>query len=547
MTLEIDTLSALTAWRAALGPEYVADDDATRARYGRTTQCTAPEPLCVLYPGSTEDVCAAVRIASQYGISVYPLSCGKNWGYGDACAPARSAAILDLTRMNRILEVNQELAYAVIEPGVTQRQLSEYLRAHHPSLWMDCTGAGGAASFVGNTLDRGFGHTRYGDHFSSTCGMEVVLADGRVLRTGYGHYPNARAERVYRYGVGPFLDGLFCQSNYGIVTQIGMWLQPAPEAFTFFAISVKERAHLGELVDRLRPLRLAGILPTAVHIGNDLRVLSGQGRYPWQEAGGKTPLPEDVRRRFREARGIGAWNAAGALQGSRAEVRAARRALKRAVGGLGRLVFVGEKLLTIGEWGVSLLERFGLGAKLRGQLEAMKPVYGLLRGEPTEEPLLGAQWRLRNPVSEEPVDPLDAGCGLFWISPVLPMTGRDALAVMDITEPIFMEEGFEALATFTLINERSMIGILNIAFDKSVAEETVRAERCYHRLVEALMQAGYVPYRTGLEGMPKLRDANDVFWQVAEAIKRALDPQDLIARGRYLAPLTPSASPRPGD
>ena len=101
--------------------------------------------------------------------------------------------------------------------------------------------------------------------------MEVVLADGRVLNTGFGHYPDAKAARVYRYGLGPFLDGLFSQSNYGIVTKIGLWLLPEPEVFNFYYFKVSSREGLAELIDQIRPLRMAGILRTAIHIGNDYR------------------------------------------------------------------------------------------------------------------------------------------------------------------------------------------------------------------------------------------------------------------------------------
>src|SRR5690606_31871754 len=106
------------------------------------------------------------------------------------------------------------------------------------------------------TLDRGFGHTPYGDHFASTCGMEVVLADGRVLRTGYGHYDGAKAAWAYRYGVGPVLDGLFSQSSLGIVTRIGLWLMPEPEAFAGFFVRAERDEDLAGLIDALRPLRL---------------------------------------------------------------------------------------------------------------------------------------------------------------------------------------------------------------------------------------------------------------------------------------------------
>lgn len=522
-----------------LGAENVAADDATRDRYARTTQDTGTRPLCVLYPRSTTDVQAAMRIAAQHAIAVYPISRGCNWGYGDACAPTDGAAIMDLSRMNRIVEVNTELAYAVIEPGVTQQQLYDHLREQKTGLWLDCTGAGCGASLVGNTLDRGFGHTRYGDHVLSACGMEIVLADGRVLNTGFGHYDGAKAAQVYRYGVGPALDGLFSQSNLGIVTRIGLWLMPEPEAFRFFFIKLDRDADLEILINRLRPLRMQGVLTSAVHIGNDLRIISATGRYPWAQTAGKTPLPDDIRTRLAREAGVGAWNAGGSLTGSKDHVRASSRMLREAVKELARVVFVDDRKLALGETAANLLRIMGKGEKLGRQIQALRHNYGLLKGIPADEPLLGAQWRLRNPPEGGTCNPLDAGCGLMWISPVVPMTGRDARAVLSIVEPLFDEFGFELLATFTLINERAMIAILNVAFDKSNAEETARASACYEAALDAIIHAGYYPYRVGLRGLAKIHRSGDIFWDVAAAIKRAIDPEGIIAPGRYI----PSTDP----
>jgi 4-cresol dehydrogenase (hydroxylating) len=529
--------AAIRDWVNVLGSGAVVADESTLGRHARTTEVQGTRPCCILYPRSREEVQALVRVAAQHRVVVYPISRGKNWGYGDACAPTDGAAIVDLSRMNRIIEVNPELAYAVIEPGVTQGQLYTYLKEHNIGLQMDCTGAGLDASLVGNTLDRGFGHTRYGDHFLTTCGMEVVLADGHLIETGFGHYAGAQAARVYRYGLGPSLDGLFCQSNLGIVTKIGLWLMPKPETATFFYVTVERREDLAPLVDRLRPLRMAGILPTAVHIGNDLRMLSARGRYPWAEAAGKTPLPEDVRRRLRAAAQIGAWNAGGALLGTSGHVRASRKAVRRALGGLGTLGFVSDTKLALGEKAVRALNRLGLARGLAEKIDTLKPVYGLLKGVPTNEPVLGAQWRLRRPPMEGTLDPLELGCGLMWLSPVVPMVGSAAMSLMNLVEPVFLRHGFDPLATFTLINERAMIAILNVCFDKADPDETAQAGACYDALFEAVASAGFLPYRVGLRGMPKLRRTPDTFWQVATKIKRALDPQDIIARGRYIAPL----------
>lgn len=535
--------AAIEAWAAVVGEANVRTDAETLDRYARTTQDTAPRPACILFPETTGEVQEIVRVAGEKGVVVYPISRGRNWGYGDACAPTPGAAIVDLSRMNRILEVNTELAYAVIEPGVTQGQLYAHLRDNNTGLWMDSTGAGPESSLVGNTLDRGFGHTRYGDHFETCCGMEVVLADGRVLETGFGHFANAKAGRVYRYGVGPFLDGIFCQSNLGIVTKIGLWLMPEPEEFCFFFCTVAEDEGLERLIDALRPFRLRRMLDSAIHIGNDLRVLSSKIHFPWEDAGETGALAERFRRKLRGKHGIGEWSVGGALTGSRGHVRHMRRLIRRSLGPLGKLVFVNDAKLGLGERVAGVAARLGM-PKLSEQLAALRPVYDQMKGAPADESVHGTQWRLRQPPDHEsdPKDPLESGCGLMWFSPVVPMTGRDARRVLNLIKPVLAEHDFDLLATFTLLNERSMIGILNVAFDKSVPEETARAMACYDAAMKVLIQDGYVPYRTGLRGMEKIRDRDDVFWQVARDIKRALDPQDIISRGRYVPPLDEAGS-----
>src|SRR5690606_25558862 len=212
--------------KPVLGEDALRVDDQTVERYSRSTAGEPTLPAGIVYPRSTEEVQAVVRAANEHHVALHAFSREKNWGYGDARPPSPGQVIVDLSRMNRILEVNTQLAYARLEPGVSQGQLFDYLREHRIPLWMDATGAGRDASVVGNTLDRGFGHTRYGDHFLTACGMEVVLADGRVMHTTSRGIANAKSAAVYRYGVGPFLDGLFAQSNFGIVTQLTLWLMP---------------------------------------------------------------------------------------------------------------------------------------------------------------------------------------------------------------------------------------------------------------------------------------------------------------------------------
>ncbi len=535
-----DTFSrALDELRAVVGKDFVQTSFAHREYRARTTLPTGTSPRAIVQPASTQEVQAVVKIAANFKLPLHPISGGKNWGYGDACAATSGQILLDLKRMNRIVEVHADLGYAIIEPGVTQGQLADYIDDHKLPFMPDATGAGPSASIVGNTLERGFGHTPHGDRFLHTCGMEIVLADGRVLKTGFGHFQNAQAASVYKWGVGPYLDGIFTQSNLGIVTQMTFWLLPRPECFKAFFFSVKNPEDLGELVEALRPLRMRGTLTTPIHIGNDLRVISMTQSYPWTEMNGQTPLNSDVRTQLRARHGVSAWTGSGALYGSKAEVAAAESEVKKAlrrVKGLKILVFLDDRRLAWARRIVKGLTAIGVGGSLARLLNKAELGFELLRGKSPDNCVQCGLWRVRNAAPESAArsaDPLDHNAGFLWLSPVLPMTRDHIDRINTLLEPLFNRYGFDYLATFSMVTARSLCAVTTIAFDKSVAEERRRAAACHAEALDALIAAGYIPYRMGNSGMDKLGQSSSVFFDVTARIKSALDPQSIISPGHY--------------
>ncbi|MDB5933879.1 MAG: FAD-linked oxidase [Massilia sp.] len=527
----------LRAMRDVVGADHVRDDAATLERYARSTSSRSTMPLAVVSAGARAEVVALVDLARRHQVPLYPVSTGKNWGYGDACAVTDGQVVLELSRMNRIIQVDPQLAYAVIEPGVTQQQLSDYLRTHKIDLWTDCTGAGPDTSFLGNILERGFGHSPYGNRLQHIAGLQVVLASGEVLDTGFGHYPNARATHLFPYGVGPFLDGLFTQSNFGVVTQVGIWLMPKAECVNHFICTVPGHDDIGPVVDALRPLRLDGTLRSIVHIGNDLRVISGGRAFPREQAGDQAPLPDGLRRTLRDKAGAGAWTVSGALYGSRAQVAAARAALRQALRGTAATsTFLTEEKLRFGSRLARLLGYCGLGGRLRAKVAMGEALFAMNRGVPNGRFLAGAYWRRRGGLPAEfpqQANPAADNCGLLWVSPILPMRGADALALHAMVAPIFEAHGFDLFVTFSMINERSLGGVITVAYDKEDPAEVERAKQCYRALFDTVMRAGYIPYRVGIQSMAGLDPHGDVFWKVVSRIKRALDPDGIIAPGRY--------------
>lgn len=526
--------------RDVVGVEQVRDDDITLERYARSTSSRSTRALAVVTPCNAGQVAELVKVARRHKTPLYPISTGKNWGYGDACPVTDGQVIVELSRMNRIITVDPTLAYAVIEPGVTQQQLSDYLVEHKLDFWIDCTGAGPDTSFMGNILERGFGHSPYGNRLQHVAGMQVVLASGDVLNTGFGHYPNAKATHLFPYGVGPFLDGLFTQSNFGIVTRIGIWLMPKAECLNHFFCTVDRHEDIGPVVDALRPLRMNGTLRSILHIGNDLRVISGGTVYPRERVGNDLPLPEGVRAAMREGAGVGAWTVSGAIYGTDRQVSAARHALKRALKGTAaKTTILTEGKLRMGAMLAKLLGASAPGKRLRARVDLGESLFAMNRGVPNGRFLAGAYWRRRGGLPSgfpKQANPALDNCGLLWVSPILPLRGADMLALHALVEPVFQEYRFDLFVTFSMINERSLGGVITVAYDKDDEQEVARAKACYKAVFDLCMEAGYVPYRVGNQSMAQLDPHSDVFWATVRQLKAALDPDGLISPGRYAPP-----------
>jgi len=547
---DADCTEVLRALAAVVGAPHLLADAATLERYARSTAARPVRPLAVARPADVAQVAQLLRIASEHRLAVYPISTGKNWGYGDACAVGAGQLIVDLSRMNRIVQVDAELAYAVIEPGVTQRQLSDFLREHGYPLWADCTGAGPDTSYIGNIMERGFGHSPYGNRLQHVAGMQVVLANGELLETGFGHYRQARAAHLFPYGVGPFLDGLFTQSNMGIVTRLGIWLMPQAACINHFLCSVPAHGDIAAVVDALRPLRLDGTLRSILHIGNDLRVLSGGTVFPQgalaneafpNAATGDAGAPAGARLppalRAQLCAGLGAWTVSGALYGSAAQVALARKAVRGALRGTrGQARFVSERSLRLGALAGRLLGASAAGRRLRARVALGASLFEMNRGVPNGRFLAGAYWRRRGGLPAgfpEGADPARDGCGLLWVSPVLPLRGEDLLAVYALAEAQFERFGFDLFATFSMVNERALGGVLTLAYDRDDPQEAARARACHDAVFAQLFEAGYIPYRAGNHAMAALDPAGDSYWRTVAALKGALDPHGILAPGRY--------------
>jgi 4-cresol dehydrogenase (hydroxylating) len=351
------------------------------------------------------------------------------------------------------------------------------------------------------------------------------------VETGFARFPSAQAAPVYNWGVGPALDGIFSQSNFGIVTRMTIWLMPRPEYFQAYYFRCEEADGLKAAIDALRPLRLDGTIRSASHIANDYKVVSALRQYPWQETGGQTPLNGSVMAQLRNQLKIGAWNGSGALYGTRRQVKEARRLLRKALHGKAqRLQFLDDRKLRLATMFAKPYQWIS-GWNLDRMLAVLKPVYGLMKGIPTEHPLSSTYWRKRF-APPEAMDPDRDKCGLLWCSPVVANDGDAASHVTELVTGHVLAHGFEPAISLTMITGRALACIISLAYDREIAGEDDRAMACYRDLVAVLAGHGYYSYRMPVGMMSGMEGG--AYCDLLEGIKKALDPQGILAPGRYV-------------
>ena len=168
--------SNLAAFVRIVGPEHVVVEPDALAAAERATFATSARIAAIVRPADRDEVQQCVRAANELGVPLYPISRGKNWGLGSRVPTLSGAVLLDLGRLDRIVDYDESMAHVTVEPGVTFRQLTNFLQEQGSSLLMDGIGGPADASIIGNTVERGHGMGPWADRFSNVCGAEVVLS-----------------------------------------------------------------------------------------------------------------------------------------------------------------------------------------------------------------------------------------------------------------------------------------------------------------------------------------------------------------------------------
>jgi 4-cresol dehydrogenase (hydroxylating) len=500
---------ALRQFEAVVGKEWVfsSDEDVDLYRDSYSPFWHEPEervPSAAVAPDAVEQVQQIVRIAGKYKIPLWTISTGKNLGYGGSRRTPSGTVVLDLKRMNRIIEVNDKNHYALVEPGVSYFDLYRHIQERGLKVWIDPPDPGWG-SLIGNALERGGGYTPMRDHFDCHCGMEVVLANGDVVRTGMGALPNARTWQQYKYGFGPAVDGIFSQSNFGVVTKMGFWLLPEPEAYFSGTVMVPKEDDIHALVEIFARLLNSGVVQGTTSVLKTVDFGPPDPQLAAVRVGASTSDLE----RYVAQKGLGYWTL--------------------------DLPFYGPSKVIAAQW-EHAKEQFSWipGVQFR---DGASYTFPLTREAIEKIPEPRSAW---NPEPHHVCDRRSVQPGPYVVFADHPDDRcRGARSDQGVRAGLSRSRIADRRASWSadlVVSSREPSSSSTSFLSSTISRRTVRNREIFRRLIKAAAEHGWGEYRTHTAFMDDIAEAysynNHALRRLHETLKDALDPDGILAPGK---------------
>jgi FAD/FMN-containing dehydrogenase len=474
--------------------KIVGGENVTASRpdlYNYSQDMTENEPAWpdfVVMPGSVEEVQQVLRLANREKIAVVPYTYGDN--VGGLTIPIRGGIILDLRRMNRLIEFNEEDRYIVVEPGYNFGDLRRLFNEKYPHLWYSFAGAPATTSLTSNALLNGFGRLTniVGTNADNINGLEVVLPTGEVVRIGSCSVASSWCNRPPL----PDLVGLFLgwQGATGVVTKISLQIWPR---YPF---------------KQTRTIIITGIRPacTLARKLGQTRICEIVELWSFE----RDQPDEDAAKSFRneEERQLRVYTPA----------QAGERATCDRPPGPDKLGLVIK---------VAADSEDELKAKL-ALLEVV--IKAELKDMPFEE-----LPKSLGPADEEDL-PATGGTplgGLTWVGTMGP-TSRWAEALEKIY-PIYDKYRLRRAAIMVPFRG-GHYGMFRtvVQFYKGDPDEVERVRKCVREISSAALDLGFVPYKAPYWAVQEMMRRGDPNWvELLARVKKMLDPNNIMNPGRY--------------
>jgi 4-cresol dehydrogenase (hydroxylating) flavoprotein subunit len=259
-------------------------------------------------PDSIEELERTWKTRQLDADNISVVSRGNNWGYGCHAPSLDGDLVIDLRNCNRIVEFDPYHGVVTLQPGVSYGQLATFLKEHGDQWIAPVHGGGPDGSVMGNALERGYGLTPHSDHFGAVMSLRAILPNGDIYQSPFKALGLDRLAKLFRYGVGPYCDGLFTQSGLGIVTEVTIRLARKPSFAELFYFTIKTDADLALVVEAIKKSKLElGSTLGSMNLINRERCLSMLVEYPPEKVKAGLPLTEEELSSFAKQFQVQPW------------------------------------------------------------------------------------------------------------------------------------------------------------------------------------------------------------------------------------------------
>lgn len=520
----------LKQWMNLLGNKYVITDEEKLNAYRSSSLGIKSQANCVLIPGNIQELSACLKFANTHGISVYPISRGKNYGYTSVSADQGPYVIIDLKRLNKIIECNNEYGYVIVEPGATFKQVYEHIAKHAPNYKLSSFGGSSQASMMGNALERGVGKGPSGNREAYSEILEIALANGDIAPLkNYLKYSDKTA--LFQYSsIGVNLSPLFFQSNLAIVSKMLIWLEPIPDYMGLITFAVEKEKQLTSLLRITRELIQTNLISPVYSFYNDVRLIIGSGSrvddyptLPFKEI--KSHVLSDLKKQY--GREISAWNSSFCISASSLEeIKLKTKLIKSKLSKLTQHVTIN----VIDKKTAKKYIQISIKKNVKIKESDFKFLFNL--GYTNDYDQQSLYWRMPRSI-EISQNPIKDGCGLIWFAPKIPFDSKKITAFYTELKNIAGKFNRELPVTFQIKSACLVYAIIPITFNQLDALSVKQAHQFYQALLQAGYNQGYLPYRLPTISMPTLFDSDQPYLKLLRKIKEALDPNAIISPGHY--------------
>jgi len=464
-----------------VGAEHVSTAQADLYSYSRDMTQNKPSwPDFVVMPDGVEEVQGVMRLANREKIPVIPYTAGAS--IGGLTIPLKGGIILDLGRMNRLIEFNEPDRYMIVEPAFTFGDLRRLLDKEYPHLHYGFCMAPPASSCMSNALLIGFGYNSnsLGTNADNVNGMEVVLPTGEVVKIG------SCAVSPYWSNRGPLPDlaGLFLgwQGATGVVTKIALQVwprHPFSQTRLLFTTGIRPTCTL------LRRVSQTQICEQAVAFASEL-----EGEWP----------PDPAR-----------WAAS-------------------ETGGGGQTAATFDRPPGPDTFSVLLRVEVDSEDELKAK-NALLDVFIKEELKGTEFIELPAQW---TDMAQFPTRGTSEHLGgLTWIGTMGPVS--QWIKAMEKVLPLFDKYRLRRVAGICGFRG-GHYGMLRpiVAYNNSDPDEVERVEKFMQEILQVVLDCGFVPYKAHVWAVEEMMRRGDPNWvELLTRVKKMLDPNNIMNPGRY--------------